>query len=289
MTSHLMAKTKSIAIINDIINIGKACYENSTIILKILLIYSEIKTCSRCLLKKYNDNLTINQYFYLDCIIILCGCCLMSFSDPNYKIKEKTFSKLLVNKIYLISIIGHSISQLGLLIIYFFFFIYQNELYFKKDINNENINDNIYSNNITIANSYIFYFNSVQCLSLVFMLNYFSICKQSLFKSRIFTLYLIVISLTLTEFLSLDNFGVGILNIGIVKFIELDNEGINSQNSRIILFLFCLGTFILAMIWEFFLNWFFSINYSKYLRKEDEKVSKKLKHSYRQKSMVNFR
>jgi hypothetical protein len=28
MTSHLMAKTKSIAIINDIINIGKACYEN---------------------------------------------------------------------------------------------------------------------------------------------------------------------------------------------------------------------------------------------------------------------
>ena len=289
MTSHLMAKTKSIAIINDIINIGKACYENSTIILKILLIYSEIKTCSRCLLKKYNDNLTINQYFYLDCIIILCGCCLMSFSDPNYKIKEKTFSKLLVNKIYLISIIGHSISQLGLLIIYFFCIIDQNELYFKKDINNENINDNIYSNNITIANSYIFYFNSVQCLSLVFMLNYFSICKQSLFKSRIFTLYLIVISLTLTEFLSLDNFGVGILNIGIVKFIELDNEGINSQNSRIILFLFCLGTFILAMIWEFFLNWFFSINYSKYLRKEDEKVSKKLKHSYRQKSMVNFR
>ena len=37
MTSHLMAKTKSIAVINDIINIGKACYENSTIILKILL------------------------------------------------------------------------------------------------------------------------------------------------------------------------------------------------------------------------------------------------------------
>ena len=289
MTSHLMAKTKSIAIITDIINIGKACYENSTIILKILLIYSEIKTCSRCLLKTYNDNLTINQYFYLDCIIILFGCCLMSFSDPNYKVREKTFSKLLINKIYLISIIGHSISQLGLLIAYFFCIIKPNEYYFKKANNEQKINNNIYTNNITIANSYIFFFNSVQCLSLVFMLNYFSISKQSVFKSRIFTIYLIIICLTLTEILSLDNYGLGIINIRIVKFVELDNEGTISQNSRIILFIFCLATFVISMIWEFFLNWFFSINYTKYLQKEDEKVSKKLKNTYRQKSMKNLR
>ena len=89
MTSHLMAKTKSISIINDILNIGKACYENSTIILKILLIYSEIKTASRCLMKRKNDNMTKDQYFYIDCIIILFGCLLMSTSDPDYKIKKK--------------------------------------------------------------------------------------------------------------------------------------------------------------------------------------------------------
>ena len=284
MTSHLMAKTKSIAIINDIINIGKACYENSTIILKILLIYSEIKTCSRCLLKKNNDNLTIGQYFYLDCIIILFGCCLMSLSDPNYKIKEKTFSKLLINKIYLISIIGHSIAQIGLLLIYYFCIINRNDYYFKNQ--KKKTNSNIYSNDITTVNSYIFFFNSVQCLSLVFMLNYFSICKQSLFKSRIFTFYLIIICLTLTEILSLENFDVGLFKLGLVKFVELDNEGVYSQNSRIILFLFCLGTFIITMIWEFFLNWFFSINYTKYLKREDEKVSKRLKNSYRQKSLI---
>ena len=284
MTSHLMAKTKSIAIINDIINIGKACYENSTIILKILLIYSEIKTCSRCLLKKNNDNLTIGQYFYLDCIIILFGCCLMSLSDPNYKIKEKTFSKLLINKIYLISIIGHSIAQLGLLLIYYFCIINRNDYYFKNQ--KKKTNSNIYSNDITTVNSYIFFFNSIQCLSLVFMLNFFSICKQSLFKSRIFTLYLIIICLTLAEILSLENFDVGLFKLGLVKFVEVDNEGVYSQTSRIILFLFCLGTFVITMIWEFFLNWFFSINYTKYLKKEDEKVSKKLKNSYRQKSLI---
>ena len=286
MTSHLMAKTKSIAIINDIINIGKACYENSTIILKILLLYSEIKTCSRCLLKKYNDNLTRGQYFYLDCIIILFGCCLMSLSDPNYKIKEKTFSKLLVNKIYLISIIGHSIAQLGILIIYFFCVIDRNH-YYKKNV--IKANNDIYSDDITTVNSYIFFLNSVQCLSLVFMLNYFSICKQSLFKSRTFTLYLILICLTLTEILSLENFDMGIFKLGLVKFVQLNNEGTNSQNSRIILFIFCLGSFLITMIWEFFLNWFFSMNYSKYLKKEDEKVSKKIQNTYRQKSMMIFR
>ena len=289
MTSHLMAKTKSIAIINDIINIGKACYENSTIILKILLIYSEIKICSRCLLKIFNDNLTRNQYFYLDCIIILFGSCLMSLSDPNYKIKEKTFSKLLVNKIYLVSIIGHTIAQLGLLIIYFFCIINSNEIYCKNEKYckiNKNPNKEIYSEEITTVNSYIFFFNSVQCLSLVFMLNYFSICKQSLFKGRLFTLYLILICLILTEILSLENFGVGIFKIGLVKFVELDNEGTESQNSRLILFLFCLASFSITMIWEYFVNWFFSINYAKYLQKEDEKVSKRLKNSYRQKTIA---
>ena len=286
MTSHLMAKTKSIAIINDIINIGKACYENSTIILKILLIYSEIKTCSRCLLKKYHDNLTRGQYFYLDCLIILFGCCLMSLSDPNYKIKEKTFSKLLVNKIYLLSIIGHSISQLGILIIYFFCIIDRNRYYKKNEVK---ANNDIYSDDITTVNSYIFFLNSVQCLSLVFTLNYFSICKQSLFKSRTFTLYLILVCLTLTEILSLENFDMGFFKLGLVRFVQLNNEGTNSQNSRIILFLFCLGAFCITMILEFSLNWFFSRNYSKYLKKEDEKVSKKLKKSYRQKSLINFR
>jgi len=214
---------------------------------------------------------TQNLYLYLDCTIILFGCCLMSLSDPNYRIKEKTFSKLLVNKIYLISIIGHSIFQLGLLIIYFFTIInkYDNEIYCKSKINcnyKKDPNGKIYSDEITTINSYVFFYNSSQCLSLVFMLNYFSICKQSLFKSRLFTLYLILICLTLAEILSLENFGVGLFQVGLVKFVKLDNEGTSSQNSRIILFLFCLGTFIITMIWEFFLNWFFSIDYTKYLK-----------------------
>ena len=290
MTSHLMAKTKSIVVINDIINIGKACYENSTIILKILLVYSEIKICSRCLLKIYNDNLTKGQYFYLDCIIILFGCCLMSFSDPNYKIKEKSFSKLLISKIYLISIIGHSIIQIGLLIIYFFCIIEKEEYYFEdqKLIKNDEKRD-LYSDKITHLNSYIFYFNATQCLSMVFLLNYFSTCKQSVFKSRIFIVYIILAFIILSEILSLGNFSVGVFKVGLVEFVKLNGEGTNSQYSRLILFAFCLGNFIVTMLWEFALNWFMNISYNKFLFNEDEKVTKKIKKIQRQKSMINIK
>ena len=288
MTSHLMAKTKSIAVINDIINIGKACYENSTLILKILLIYTEIKITTRCLLKKYNDNLTKRQYFYLDCFIILFGCCLMSFSDPNYKIKKQTFSRLIINKIYLISIIGHSIIKLGILIIYFFYIIEKEGYYFEDQIITKGKKD-LYSNNKTALNSYIFYLNSNQCLSMVFLLNYFSKCKQSVFKSRIFIVYIILIFIILSEILSLGNFGVGLFKYDLVKFVKLNSEGTNSQYSRLILFAFCVGDFLLTMAWEFFLSWIMELIYSKYLKQGDEKVNRKIKSNYRKQSMDYIR
>ena len=264
MTSHLMAKTKSISIINDILNIGKACYENSTIILKILLIYSEIKTASRCLMKRKNDNMTKDQYFYIDCIIILFGCLLMSTSDPDYKIKKKkTNSKFKIN-FYLLSIIGHTIFQIGLLIIYFFFII-DKDNNFEKDNNN----DYLYSHVITSINSYIFFLNSVQCLSLVFVFNFFSVYKENLFKNRLFNLYFILVLLILSELMSVENYGLGIFNYQLVEFINMHIGGMDSQSSRIILFLFCGLSFILTIAWEYLLNLMNSNKFNKCFKKKE--------------------
>ena len=264
MTSHLMAKTKSISIINDILNIGKACYENSTIILKILLIYSEIKTASRCLMKRKNDNMTKDQYFYIDCIIILFGCLLMSTSDPDYKIKKKkTNSKFKIN-FYLLSIIGHTIFQIGLLIIYFFFII-DKDNNFEKDKNN----DYLYSHVITSINSYIFFLNSVQCLSLVFVFNFFSVYKENLFKNRLFNLYFILVLLILSELISVENYGLGIFNYQLVEFINMHIGGMDSQSSRIILFLFCGLSFILTIAWEYLLNLMNSNKFNKCFKKKE--------------------
>ena len=76
---------------------------------------------------------------------------------------------------------------------------------------------------------------------MVFLLNYYSKCKQSVFKSRIFIIYIILVFIILSEMMSLGNFEEGIFKAGFIKFVELNSEGTNSQYSRLILFAFCFG------------------------------------------------
>jgi cation-transporting ATPase 13A3/4/5 len=285
MTSHLMAKTKSITIINDILNIGKTCYENSTSILKILLIYSEIKTASRCLMKSKDDNMTKNQYFYLDCIIVLFGCCLMSTSNPNYKKKRQKCSNnsKFTNNYYLISVLGHTFFQIGLLIIYFFCIINKHD-YYEKDTNN----DYLYSQDITSVNSYIFFLNSFQSLSLIFVCNFFSVYKDSIFKNRLFNFYLIIIILILSELMSLDNYHLGIINYDLVHFIDVDIGGGNSQTSRLHLLLFCILSFIAMFLWEMLLYLINSNKCSIFTESKETENKKEVKNEIKIKKLLTY-
>ena len=279
MTSHFMAKTKSIKVIEDILNIGKACYENCTMILKILLIYSVIKTTSRCLMKSIDDNMTKYQYFYLDCFIILFGCCLMSTSDANYKIRNQTKSKFKIN-FYLLAIIGHSIFQICLLII-FFVLIKDTGLNFSQG----KTDNSLYSQEITHINSYIFYLNSVQFLSLVFVFNFFSNYKESLFKNKLFSLYLILTLLILTELITVENYKLGIFSYNLVKLIDTKNEGSELHSNRIFLFIFCSISFIGTMFWEFILN----IMNSNKCNNCCKKTKKEIKNKNKEKNKIYLR
>ena len=110
---------------------------------------------------------------------------------------------------------------------------------------------------------------------MVFFLNFFSKCKQSVFKTRIFMVYVIFVFIILSEMLSLDSFSVGLFKTNLVKFVELNSEGTNSQYSRLILFAFCVGNFILTMLWEFSLNWIMELYYRKcFLNGEDDTIKK---------------
>ena len=124
---------------------------------------------------------------------------------------------------------------------------------------------------------------------MVFLLNFFSKCKQSVFKSRIFIVYIIFVFIILSDILSLGNFGVGLFKISLVKFVELNSEGTNSQYSRLILIAFCIGNFFITMLWEFALNWIVAWIFSKSSSNEEESESKKKRATYRQKSMINLR
>ncbi len=75
--------------------------------------------------------------------------------------------------------------------------------------------------------------------------------------------YVIFVFIILSEVLSLGSFNVGMFKIGLVQFVELNSEGTNSQYSRLILFAFCVGNFVLTILWELLLNWIMELYYRK--------------------------
>ena len=105
--------------------------------------------------------------------------------------------------------------------------------------------------NFTYYNSYIFILGSFQCLSFIFTFNYFSIQKESTFKNRILTIYLIIVALILLELISVGVFDVGCFKWKLAVFVPLGKGNNFSQKSRIILFGFCVLGFFLCMLWEY--------------------------------------
>ena len=232
--------------VNDIITIGRTCFENSSILLKILLLYAEITTLMRVLLEYKEDDMTNSQYIFVDCITVFCGCCLISISDPNFKATGRQFTRNILVKQFLFSVLGHSLFQVGLMCVYFFLIIEQSEYYISEETN-----ESLDENNFTYYNSYIFILGSFQCLSFIFTFNYFSIQKESTFKNRILTIYLIIVALILLELISVGVFDVGCFKWKLAVFVPLGKGNNFSQKSRIILFGFCVLGFFLCMLWEY--------------------------------------
>jgi cation-transporting ATPase 13A3/4/5 len=260
MTSHLMAKTKSITVVNDIIKIGRTSFENSTILLKIILLYSEVMTTYKLLLSYNKDDMTDNQYFFIDCLIIFFGCCLISVSLPNFKVDGKDYSNVTNNNKFLFSVLGHSIFQISLIFIYFYFILDNHFYEYYENLPNFDVKDN----NISFKNSYCFILACFQNFSFVFVFNYFSVQKEKIYKNRILTLYLIIVLLIITQIISIDIFKVSKFDLGkhLVRFIPLGYINNSSEKSRIIVFIFGCLSFIYTMIWESISFYCFNDKYS---------------------------
>ena len=78
VTSHFYSKDGSIACIETIIKNGKACYENSIIIIKYMIVYSIIRIVLMYIFYIYHYGATTTQYLYIDLFISLISCFLSS-------------------------------------------------------------------------------------------------------------------------------------------------------------------------------------------------------------------
>jgi magnesium-transporting ATPase (P-type) len=79
ITSHFYSSDESISCVEIILKNGRACFENSIIMLKFMIIYGTIQNCSTLLLYSINfDALTPSQFFYIDVFLVLFTCLLAS-------------------------------------------------------------------------------------------------------------------------------------------------------------------------------------------------------------------
>ncbi len=74
--SHFSYRFDSIICVENILRIGRACFENNIIILKYILLYGALQSTMVSCLFFENTDLSKSQYFYQDCFISLISCVL---------------------------------------------------------------------------------------------------------------------------------------------------------------------------------------------------------------------
>jgi magnesium-transporting ATPase (P-type) len=76
ITSHFYSSEESISCVELIIRNGRACYENSIILFKYMILYAVIQLTSVLLLFGHKKDFSNLQYLFLDCFLTLISCLL---------------------------------------------------------------------------------------------------------------------------------------------------------------------------------------------------------------------
>lgn len=123
VTSHFYSSEESISCIEHILKNGRACYENSVIIFKYMIIYALIQITTTMFSYELNQYMSSIQYLFVDCFLSLISVVIASKTGPNYKLVNDNPSNSVFNLKFMISVIGQSFIQITAQVLYFIFFI----------------------------------------------------------------------------------------------------------------------------------------------------------------------
>ncbi len=133
VTSHFYSTDESISCIEHILKNGRACFENSVVIFKYMILNGIIQINSVMILYYLDLEFQHQQYLFIDCFISLISVVIASKTGPNYKLKNESPPKSLINKQFFASVIGQSIFQIASQTSFFLFFIqYRTNVYEKS-------------------------------------------------------------------------------------------------------------------------------------------------------------
>ena len=139
ITAHFYSNDDSIKCLVTILRNGRACYENSVIIFKFMILNGIIQNCSILLFFSIgSSDFSTYQYLFQDCFTVLISCLLASKyfnfknrtgADPN--LKNHSLKGRMFGKNFLLSVIGQSIIQTSFQTAFFSFFVLKRVNYCK--------------------------------------------------------------------------------------------------------------------------------------------------------------
>ena len=240
LISHFYSTESSINCLEIILKNGRACYESRINTLKFILTASIIQLSVVFVLYSYYQQFNNTQYMFIDIILILFPCLLMTSTETNYNLSNKKPPKRIVNLNFLLTVFGLYIFQFGGI----FIFIVTLK-YFCID----QIIDLLPIKKLTIKSSYVFLFLSLQNNFLLLIINSWEINRLPFYTNKLYMVYFAVILIFIMRTLTVVNsksFGLPIF-----RFESDENEFKKNKELNKVLI---ISMNILIQIISFFYN-----------------------------------
>ena len=241
LISHFYSTEPSISCLEIILKNGRACYENRINNLKFILISSILEISIIFILYIFHQHLNVSQYVFIDIILKLIPCILITCTKTNYNLSNKKPPKKQITLNFILSIIGLYIIQFGGALLFI--------LLLKKLCIYE-ILDLLPIKDLTIKSSYVFLFLSIQNIFLLIIVNTTSINRLPFYTNHFFLIYISIIFFFTTRIITMNDANLG---YSLFKFEYNGNEfRKNNELEKILI----LGINILIQVISFFYNMF---------------------------------
>ena len=247
LISHFYSTESSIKCLQIILKNGRACYESRINTLKYIMTVSTIQLSVVFVLYVFYQQFNDVQYMFLDIILILFPCLLMTSTKTNYTLSNKKPPKRIVNLNFLLTVFGLYIFQFGGILTFI--------LLLRNLCLNEKL-DLLPINNLTTKSSYVFLFLSLQNDFLLLIINSFEINRLPFYTNKLYMIYFTIILIFIMRTITIVNslsFGLPLF-----RFEPDDNEfKKNKELNRFLIMGMNLVIQIMSFIYNMIINKFF--------------------------------
>jgi magnesium-transporting ATPase (P-type) len=247
LISHFYSTESSINCLQVILKNGRACYESRINTLKYIMTASLIQLSVVFTLYYYYQQFNRTQYMFIDIILILFPCLLMTSTKTNYSLSNKKPPKKIVNLNFLLTVFGLYFLQFGGILIF---------ILLGKKFCLDQILDLLPLNDLTTKSSYVFLFLSMQNNFLLLIINSWEINRLPFYTNKLYLLYFTITLVFLIRTITVINsltFG-----LPLYRFESDKNEfKRNKETNKILILVMNVAIQILSFFYNRFINKFF--------------------------------